>query len=353
MTKYDLVVLPGRFEPLHLGHIQNATEAAKIGKNVLFLLGSVNQPRTIKNPFSQAERAAMIKAAFPEPKFAIAGVEDNLYSDTLWAKSVREVVAKELKTNSSLKEIKNPKIAILGHLKDESSYYLKIFPTWEFVSVPGFAKTNDDKVIDATKIRQLMFEGNLGFIESVLHPTTYTSILEFSKTEDYKNLVEEYNFIRKYKDAWAVAPYAPTFNTVDAAVVQSDNILLIQRKSAPGKGLWALPGGFLNQNETTAQGCVRELIEETKIKVPKRTLEQIVSTAYQKCFDHPNRSLRGRTITQAFLIQLSDEKLPQVKGSDDAEHARWFSFSELEKMKPVMFEDHHDMALHLISKMSK
>ena len=350
VKKYDLIVIPGRFEPFHLGHIANVQEAMKLADNIMFLVGSINQPRNIKNPFSYHERYVMIHRIFNTPEFSFGGVEDNLYSDTMWAKSVREEVENNLRMNPTLCNIKEPKIALMGHAKDESSYYLSIFPTWKVELTEGFKKQGN-RVIDATKIRELMFEGNFGFIESVVHPTTFQMLLDFKETEDYQNLVNEYNFIKKYKAAWTSAPYPVTFNTVDAAVIQSDNILLVQRKSAPGKDLWALPGGFLNQNETTAQAVVRELIEETKIKVPKRTLEQIVGNCYQKCFDHPGRSLRGRTITQAFLIELSDPNgLPVVKGSDDAKDAKWFSFSELEKMKNVMFEDHWDMAIHFVSR---
>ena len=61
--------------------------------------------------------------------------------------------------------------------------------------------------------------------------------------------------------------------TVDAVVVQSGHILLVKRGDMPGKGLWALPGGFLNQEETMLDGAIRELKEETKIKVPVPVLK--------------------------------------------------------------------------------
>jgi len=100
--------------------------------------------------------------------------------------------------------------------------------------------------------------------------------------------------------------------------------------------LWALPGGFLNQEETMLDGCIRELKEETKIKLPVPVLKGSIKES--KTFDAPNRSARGRTITQAFFIDLGVGELPKVKGSDDAAKAFWVPFNKVKQEK--MFEDH-------------
>jgi bifunctional NMN adenylyltransferase/nudix hydrolase len=154
--------------------------------------------------------------------------------------------------------------------------------------------------------------------------------------------------IKKYKESWKAAPFPPTFMTVDAVVVQSGHVLLVQRGDMPGKGLWALPGGFLNQGETMLDGAIRELKEETKIKVPVPVLKG--SNKGSKTFDAPNRSQRGRTITQAFYIDLGfAEELPRVKGSDDAEKAFWVPLSEVVAKRDQFFEDH----FHIISYFTK
>ena len=114
-------------------------------------------------------------------------------------------------------------------------------------------------------------------------------------------------------------------------------MLLVKRKHAPGIGLWALPGGFLQPDETRVYGMLRELKEETKIKVPGPVLMGSIKS--QKTFDHPHRSTRGRTITTAFFIDLGfSEKLPKVHGSDDAEKAVWVPFKDVDRTK--MMEDH-------------
>jgi bifunctional NMN adenylyltransferase/nudix hydrolase len=161
----------------------------------------------------------------------------------------------------------------------------------------------------------------------------------FKDTSYYKALAEELEFIKKYKESWATAPYAPIFVTTDSVVVCSGHVLLVTRRANPGKGLLALPGGFLNQYEKVVDGMIRELREETKIKVPEAVLRGNIKKI--QAFDDPYRSARGRTITHCGLIELPNGELPRVKGSDDALKAGWF---ELSKLEPSMFfEDHYEI----------
>ena len=126
--------------------------------------------------------------------------------------------------------------------------------------------------------------------------------------------------------------------TVDGVVVQSGHILLIERRARPGAGLWALPGGFLDANETLLEACIRELREETRLKVPTPVLKG--SLKGEAVFDNPYRSARGRTITQAFYFVLQPEAaLPKVKGSDDAKSAFWLPLAQLDPSR--LYEDHY------------
>ena len=126
--------------------------------------------------------------------------------------------------------------------------------------------------------------------------------------------------------------------TVDAVVIQSGHVLMVERKARPGKGLLALPGGFLDRGEKLVDACLRELREETRLKVPAPVL--IGSIKQQQVFDDPHRSARGRTITHAFYIELAPNKaLPKVKGGDDAKQAMWVPLADLDPAK--IFEDHY------------
>ena len=106
-------------------------------------------------------------------------------------------------------------------------------------------------------------------------------------------------------------------------------VLLIKRGNSPFKGRWAFPGGFMNMDETTEQCAIRELEEETGLKVTK--LQQI--GAYSKV----DRDPRGRTITVAYLVRI-DAPVPVI-GQDDAAQAKWWPLSAL----PQLAFDHDDI----------
>lgn len=340
--KYDLIAFIGRFQPLHIGHVEVIQEALKQAERVVVLIGSSNQPRTSKNPWLYQERADMIETAVAsiDPAYTqrliTAPLRDQSYNDQRWASEVQTIV------DQVADRWECKKIALIGHSKDSSSYYLKMFPQWSQIE----HSLNED--VNATDLRKLMFEDkSMRFLAGVVPQSVYTTLEQFKETPEFSVLQHEYEMIKKYKKAWESAPYAPTFVTTDAVVVQSGHVLLIQRKAAPGCGLWAMPGGFLNQDEWIEDGVLRELREETKIKVPAPVLKG--SIKHRGVFDRPDRSLRGRTITHAFLIELPPGPLPAVKGSDDAMKARWVPISEIREDE--MFEDHYHIVMDLLGRM--
>lgn len=99
-------------------------------------------------------------------------------------------------------------------------------------------------------------------------------------------------------------------------------VLLVQRENEPFKNDWALPGGFLEDEEQLEEGAKRELKEETGLEI---------SEVHQfKAFGKPGRDPRGRTISIAFWGEvLSEEK---VEGSDDAKDAKWFDLENLPEL---------------------
>ena len=99
------------------------------------------------------------------------------------------------------------------------------------------------------------------------------------------------------------------------------NVLLIKRGNEPFKGLWALPGGFLNPDETAEEGALRELREETGLEAAE--VEQLHT------FSDPKRDPRDRVISIAYMAIV---KLQEVKGGDDASDARWFPIDNLPEL---------------------
>jgi bifunctional NMN adenylyltransferase/nudix hydrolase len=170
----------------------------------------------------------------------------------------------------------------------------------------------------------------------------------FRNTEDFKLLKEEFDFITNYKEAWQGAPYLPSFLCCDAVVIRSGHVLVIKRKSSPGKGLWALPGGFVGQDERIMDAAVRELKEETSIALSKDELRRSITES--KVCDDPLRSLRGRTVSVAYCFNLGHGALPKVKGADDAIHAKWLPIDQALSQEHLFFEDHHAIIQHFVSR---
>ena len=114
--------------------------------------------------------------------------------------------------------------------------------------------------------------------------------------------------------------------TVDAIVLAKKEwqlfVLLIERGKEPFLHKWALPGGFINMDETLEQACIRELHEETGLSLEK--MQQF------RAYDAINRDPRHRTISVVFWVELG--RTESVQGSDDASKAEWFPISDLPKL---------------------
>jgi bifunctional NMN adenylyltransferase/nudix hydrolase len=162
--------------------------------------------------------------------------------------------------------------------------------------------------------------------------------MKWTETPEYKNLCDEYRFTQEYRKKWESAPYPPTFVTADAVVFALGHVLLVKRKFNPGKGRYALPGGFVNVDESIENASIRELNEETSLNVGHNHLKGSIKMNH--VFDHPLRDPRGRMITHAFMFELNVKNLPSIKAGDDAAQVEWFPLHRLEDAEESFFNDH-------------
>lgn len=381
--EYNVAVFIGRFQPFHNQHLQVVKKALEIADKVLIIIGSHRVAPDIKNPFSYEERVEMIKASLLDrtitshtgigndvaihhtsveirdglSRIEFIPVRDYYYNDNLWLAEIQQ------KTVSFIKPGDN--VCLMGAYKDASSYYLNLFPQWEFYPI------NQASYMNATDVRDCMFDRNgelMGW--NVYQPdTAYKSLYEwqinkikemvpekmftwfqqnFFRTEKYHNLVVEYAMLKDYKTKWNKAPFPPIFVTVDGVVVCNGHVLVVKRKFNPGKGLFALPGGFLKQSESIESSMLRELKEETAIKVNKLELKNAIKE--NKVFDYPGRSLRGRTITHAYHITLTNKDLPELKSGSDAEQVQWMPIVEVYQNEGSFFEDHFHIIQYFLQR---
>jgi bifunctional NMN adenylyltransferase/nudix hydrolase len=402
---YDFMIFIGRFRPFHEGHRAVMRRALELGRQLIVLVGSCRQARSQRNPLTFEEVRDCILGAFPDPserdRILLLPLIDR-YNDVEWSADVQAAVRAAVAREPGSAGGSPPRICLIGRSQARSGYYPERFPQWASENV------EDVGGISATPIREDYFRnagaalakwaaclpGNVveflrcfaqrpeyrdlaaeaawvrGFRErwlggrppfrdlyfqdaakaiaeegANLQPGAADFLAEFAGSEAYRRLADETSLAREVRPRWTGAPYPPVFHTVDAVVLQAGYILLIERRSLPGKGLLALPGGYIGEHERIQDSMIRELREETRLKVPASVL--VGSIKARRDFDHPYRSARGRIITTAFLIQLaaSGEGLPRVRGGDDARCAFWLPLDEIEPER--MFEDHY----HIIQTM--
>lgn len=108
---------------------------------------------------------------------------------------------------------------------------------------------------------------------------------------------------------------------VDGVVFRNDSILLVKRRNEPFKGLWALPGGFVEYGEKVEDSVVREVFEETGLKT---RVDKVVGV-----YSDPGRDPRGHIVSVVFLLDVVSGVL---KGGDDASEARFFKLNDLPRL---------------------
>lgn len=334
--KNDHVVFVGRFQPFHNAHLQIVKNALKEANHLIIVVGSYRAPISIKNPFTFEQRKKLIEEVLyyeniTADQFTIIPLRDYIYNDNTWIVSLQHEIAKIVKDSKDVK--------IIGHFKDDTSYYLNFFPNWKLISQPNFFGING---VDIRNSWYKSLDDNWG---SKVHNEVWAFLQSFkSINEKYLELTSELKYIEDYKKSWEKAPFPPVFVTVDNIVIKSGHILLIKRKINPGKGKYAIPGGFVGEYEELYRSALRELKEETNIDMPLVELEKYFVKSH--VFDHPLRSSRGRTITHAHLFQLDNKGiLPKVEGGDDAKDAMWVPISDLPYLEETFFEDH----IHIIN----
>lgn len=132
------------------------------------------------------------------------------------------------------------------------------------------------------------------------------------------------------------------FVTVDIIVIKSvlsnHQILLIKRKNEPFQNCWALPGGFVDENEDLEDAARRELLEETGIHA--------AHIAQLRTYGTPRRDPRGHMVSVAYLCMGNENML--IAAGDDASDAKWFSANNL----PDLAFDHDEIISFALTKLN-
>lgn len=329
--KYDWAVCIGRFQLLHDAQLALIREALKLAPRCAIVIGSAYGARSPRNPFTCHEREEMIRLALTEEerlRIDLVPVRDT-YDDKRWVAAVQAALLNLAGAGKQL--------VLVGHRKDPTSEYLNDFTGWPLHDV-GRMRDIHGKALRAALYSGDSLEAALAAISSQAPPSTLDFVRAWAQLPFYPRLRAEWHELAEEHEKWACAPYPPVFVTVDAVVRIGEQVLLIRRGRAPGKGLLALPGGFIEQRETAYQSAVRELEEETGFRLLPSEMEHACKA--MRVFDHPDRSQRGRVITHAFYFDLGERMCPEIAGSDDAAEARWVPIADLPALEEEFHDDH-------------
>lgn len=179
--EFDLLVYIGRFMILHDGHVSVLEDAGQRSKHVLNLLGSANQPRSRKNLFLAHERMMMNLGALGDPEWMTALPLFDFDDDAAWVDMVQYLtrgVCRVMKLDPA-------RVGIIGHKKDDSSFYLDLFPDWTLVEAPNYGN------LSSTPIREAYFESPydcFGKYGNVIPANVKDYLISFAKTDAYARL---------------------------------------------------------------------------------------------------------------------------------------------------------------------
>ena len=346
--EFDFLIYIGRFQPLHLGHEHIIRTALEKSKRVILQVGSANQPISYKNSWSYEQRVEMIEAAFADVedgRIIIMPCEDILYNDTAWLGKIQRNITDIILAHGNnhgfqARGTNDFKIGVIGFNKDESSYYLNMFPQWE-----QFLLEEQWGTVNATQIRENYFERAPRLPHDLCSEPVVEYLRKHMLSKDFKYVLHEYEEIAGIKDKWRDAPYTPHFCTTDAVICQSGHVLLHKRTEGLGIGLLALVGRHVHPDQGGAfDNCLNEIYTETKLSdkwgsVPRGKIKSFY-TGKQMQFDDPKRDPRGFYSTSVFGFNLPNGDLYSAYPKNgDGDIGDWYPIGTLRPEE--MFLDHY------------
>lgn len=355
--KTTLNIVYGRFQPFHKGHAAfiEETISPRDCDNTLVIICSADEAPSFNNPWSYQERKGVLEEHFGD-RILIGKMQDYKYNDNKWYEEMGELIAREsadydqVIIHGVIKEGDSSSAAGLKGF-EERGYLVNYIPVKEEINATDIRKHFFSRFVTWAHIEALVPEATVKFLYN------WSSFVS-KKTKDIMIDIEnEWAAVKEYQKSWESAPFPPVFVAVDGLVIWRDSwgkphILTIVRKGPIGKDKWALPGGYIDVNETLEVSAKREVFEETLLDLNKPHEGKLWDLVSVRTYDAPKRSLRGRMIThvhyfdlgyiRSSLFNIEKKKVTQpiVTGSDDAIEAFWLPIDEVNANRANFFSDH-------------
>lgn len=342
-----LFVIVGRCQPFHNGQFHMIKQTLNLAETeeaqTLILVGSSNKSRSLKNPFTYLERRKMIVDNLEDigaTDFHVRPLPDFDYQDDRWLNNLHNIIKDFAKEN--IKEHHFIPIFVSPDRDDDA----QLRNSWK--SGGGSVITSSYKYkggnLSATMVRELLVENYTSDVED---DPTLRAVLPFytrkfldKDKSGVQALCREHSEMKHFKNLWKDTPYPVIFQATDAFVIdKEDNVLLIERGGAIGKGKYAMAGGYLEEGLTLEENMKKELLEETNLDLDKHNHGILKSWT---C-DAPDRSGRGRIITTAFMVWLKDDlisDLVDLEAGDDAAHVIHTKLEDIKNGSVDLYSDH-------------
>ncbi len=305
-------ILIGRFqvpEP-HEGHVFLINSILERVDKLIILIGSSNKARSVKNPYTYRERINAISRHYgwSESRIEFAPINDYMYNDAQWMADVAATIEEMI---FQVKGNELTQITMFGHFKEGNSY-LKWFPQFKYENI------DSEIEVSGTEMRS----ANRHLLPQVIQE-------EYTQYEHDKYLFSNYPY-----------PDCLQANCGDVVLECLGHVALVLRPN----GVWALPGGHKHNHETFLDCALRELNEETNVKIPEKVLRGSIKTT--RLFDHPGRSngfVKKVTLAVHIVVQPNpDGSMPKMAGADDVTDAKWVPISTAIN-KYRLHDDHGDI----------
>jgi bifunctional NMN adenylyltransferase/nudix hydrolase len=320
-------LLFARLLPVLQADIQTILGALERCERLIVILDGLGSAPSSRRPWSCAQREAQARSALSASagqRVTFMGLPDHLYQPARWVAALKAALAAA--------NVEPDAVALIATQQDAASLALRGFsPRVRLEPAAHPAKAGE------AGARADYLRGGAAW-RSAVSSAVAAWLEAFRADAAMARLAEEQAWVDHLSESWRMAPYPPIFVTADAVVIASGHILMIHRRHAPAKDLWALPGGFVEQDETVVEAALRELGEETGIAVSRNHLRAEIRDT--RVFDAPERSVRGRTITHGTLIDLGDARPPAVRAGDDAASAAWWTLERFAQSTDSIAEDH-------------
>jgi bifunctional NMN adenylyltransferase/nudix hydrolase len=304
---YAASVYIGRFQPFHNGHLNSIISALQKSHRLILVLGGAYLSPSIRGPWSVEERIQMIQSCLTKQqlnRIDFIYVRDRLYCEQLWIQNVKGEVAKLIDSHLP--------IAIIGHEKDSSSYYLKVFPQWVFLETGNF------KGINATDIRKSYFlSENLKSAYDKMPKPISNWLKNYRKKMAFKIIKEKYIYIQKMK-----------LNKKLNLNSEVSNVFILR------KNLFSMPeiedfNQFDPQNSILNEIIFKNFNNKLNFKLLN-----------QRIFDYSDRYPIGMQKSNTFYFQLNHENLPTVLPGKNSEHVEWTLLDDIHLLENQIYADH-------------